>query len=120
MSAEHIDGSPESQSSEERREWQGQKWEYLVLDSFSRMHGISPLGKMEPKGLFVSEDVDPVTKHYKNEIKNLREAGNDSKREILNLFGADGWEIVTTVRDTEFEHARKILLLLKRPIITSE
>ncbi len=121
MGAEHISEAPKSQGSEEHWEWQGQKWEYLVLESWDHIRSISPLGKIESKGLLADgEEVDPVAKHYKNEIKNLREVGSDSRREILNLFGADGWELITAVSETEFERSGKILLLLKRPIIASE
>ncbi len=119
MSTEQIPGEPEP-SNPEQQEWQGQKWEYLVLETWDSIRGISPLGKIKPKGLFVDgEEVDPVAKHYKDKIKNLQEAGGDSRREVLNLFGADGWELVTAVPETELKTG-KVFLLLKRPIITSE
>jgi len=92
-----------------------------VLETWDRIRVISPLGKIKSKGLFVDgEEVDSVAKHYKNKIKNLQEVGGDSRREILNLFGADGWELITAVPETEFERSGKVFLLLKRPIITSE
>ncbi len=121
MSAEHT-SSDLGPSSPEQQEWQGQKWEYLLLESSESGWGISPLGRMKSRGLFTDgEEVDPISKHYKNKTKNLRKkVGDDSRREILNLFGTDGWELVAVVPNIEFDHPIKFILFLKRPLQDQE
>ncbi len=122
MGAEHVDEAPESQSSEEHREWQGQKWEYLLLESGDGIRDISPLGRIKSRGLLADgEELDPVSKHYKNKIKNLeKEIGGYSRRETLNLFGTDGWELVFIVPNIRFEHPERFILFLKRPLQDQE
>jgi hypothetical protein len=121
MSAEQISGEPEP-SNPEQQEWQGQKWEYLLLESGESGRGISPLGRMKSRGLFADgEEFDPLSKHYKNKIKNLRrKVGDDSRRETLNLFGTDGWELVAVVPNIKFDHPNKFILFLKRPLQDQE
>jgi len=117
MSKEHTPGGPEPLSPEQQ-EWQGQKWEYLLLESGENGYDISPLGRIKSKGLFADgEEVDPVSKHYKNKIKNLkREVGDDCRRETLNLFGTDGWEVVAVVPNTGIRGSGRLVLFLKRPL----
>ncbi len=123
MSAEHVGEAPESQSSEEHREWQGQRWEHLVVETHPTMAEGYILGRIKSKGIFSSsEQLDPVADYYNQRIKSLAKEQEEGAAltDVLNLVGNDGWELVTGVNAFSLDGTGKAFLIFKRLIITSE
>lgn len=96
-------------------------WEYLVIrlgiDDDTLASSIRVVGKTKPKGLFSSEELDPLAEQYNRGIENLqKESGQEvSLVEVLNLLGNDGWEIASAANARSDYGSGRPFLFLKRP-----
>ena len=84
----------------EQQEWQGQRWEYLVLEVVpADPHRLQIKARRVGERLFASgEIVDPIAKSYNKKFEELdKELGNPSPMDYLNFLGSEGWELATSV-----------------------
>mgnify|MGYP001563339410 CR=1 FL=1 len=112
MSAENPSGllpqGPEPQ------EWQGQRWEYLVVKPIED-NKLKVLGRIEWKFLKGDTEKDTVADFYNKRFGAPGEEGLSIK-ESLNLLGQDGWEMAGATPTYSMDGTGTPLLFFKRPV----
>jgi len=115
MSAENP--NEHSPQGPEQHEWQGQRWEYLVI------------GLIADKSFYVESRVnrrwfggsienDDIIEEYKEEFRKLESSPKGrSLRDCFNLLGNDGWELVLKISATDTEVLGRSALIFKRPLL---
>lgn len=116
MSADNQPGA----GSPEQKEWEGQRWEYLVLNTIG-------MGDSNPAASVVldKEHPDQLSMHYSQKIKELQDSrqkkgllgpfpGRATLVEVLNLLGKEGWELVSATPTFKMEGTGHPVLFLKR------
>lgn len=102
----------------EPKEWQGQRWEYLVAQVLRNNNKVRVLGRTEWKFLEGDTEKDAVADFYNKRLVEAHGEDELSIKEGLNLLGQDGWEMVGATPTYSMDGTGTPLLFFKR-LVTS-